>query len=220
MFLVESVYPHPQRAILYTGDIRAEPWWLARLSRHPILIPYFTPGLKKLDCLYLDTTHAAIDHSHLVFTPKSEGLQELLSTIARYPPDTVFHLNTWTLGYEDAWMAISAAFGGEKIHLDEYRMRLYGNLAGEGVWEHGPFLLGRKDGRIQQEGVLTKDPNVRFHSCERWLECEVRDREREEGRLVEISPLVARYKDPFSGMRVEVKEPGEGGGNIDGTQSA
>jgi len=35
---------------------------------------------------------------------------ELVGEILKYPKDTTFHFNTWTFGYEDVWVALSAAF--------------------------------------------------------------------------------------------------------------
>ncbi|KAJ6261717.1 60S ribosomal protein L31 [Drechslerella dactyloides] len=204
MFLVEG----NSKAILYTGDIRAEPWWLEKLKRNPILLPYCR-GIKVLDCLYLDTTHASFEASHLRFSPKADGIADLLATIAKYPPSTIFHLNTWTTGYEDAWVALAAHFNAQ-IHLDDYRLRLYNAIGKKEEWEHGPYLLGDS----MSDSILTDDRSVRFHSCERWLECEVRDRARSEGKLVEISPLVAKYRD-VSGVEYLLREPGESGGNID-----
>lgn len=39
-----------------------------------------------------------------------EGIRELIETIKKYPSDTIFHLNTWTFGYEDVWVALASAF--------------------------------------------------------------------------------------------------------------
>ncbi|KAK6436667.1 hypothetical protein LTR95_007139 [Oleoguttula sp. CCFEE 5521] len=44
MFLIEG----NGKAILYTGDIRSEIWWVNALTRHPILIPYARFNGKKL----------------------------------------------------------------------------------------------------------------------------------------------------------------------------
>lgn len=205
MFLVEG----NGKAILYTGDIRAEPWWLERLKRNPILLPYFR-RIKTLDCLYLDTTHASFEASHLTFSSKADGIADLLNQVSKYPPETVFHFNTWTLGYEDAWVALASHFNTQ-IHLDDYRLRLFNAIGSKDIWEHGAFLLGRS----LSDAVLTDDKSVRFHSCERWLECEGRDKARREGKLVEISPLVAKYRDS-NGTEYVLREPGEGGGNVDG----
>jgi len=52
MFLIEG----DGKSILYTGDIRAEQWWLDVLKRHPVLQP-FVNGQKTLDKIYLDTSY-------------------------------------------------------------------------------------------------------------------------------------------------------------------
>lgn len=77
------------------------------------MIPY-TSGIKKLDKIYLDTSFGWRYYDR--FTPKvgmnvilahsfandskSEGIRQLLAKMQKYPEDTVFHLNTWTFGYE------------------------------------------------------------------------------------------------------------------------
>jgi hypothetical protein len=90
------------KAVLYTGDIRSELWFVNNLMRSPFLIEY-TSGLKQLDCLYLDTSHT----QPVEFPSKAEGLQELLQKVSQYPPETVFHFSAWTFGYEEVWMALS-----------------------------------------------------------------------------------------------------------------
>jgi DNA cross-link repair 1C protein len=92
------------KAILYTGDIRSEPWFVNSLTRNPFLIEY-TAGLKKLDCIYLDTSNT----KPVEFPTKADGLKELLQKVSQYPPDTVFHFEAWTFGYEEVWMALSRA---------------------------------------------------------------------------------------------------------------
>lgn len=91
-------------AILYTGDLRSEPWFVNNLVRNPFLIEY-TSGLKRLDCIYLDTSNTRPVH----FPTKAEGLKELLQKVTKYPPDTIFHFTAWTFGYEEVWMALARA---------------------------------------------------------------------------------------------------------------
>lgn len=43
------------KAILYPGDVRAEPRFVNSIAHNPVLIEY-THGLKTLDNLYLDTS--------------------------------------------------------------------------------------------------------------------------------------------------------------------
>jgi DNA cross-link repair 1C protein len=89
MFLFER----PGAAVLYTGDIRSEPWFVNSLVRNPALIEY-TQGLRTLDKIYLDTSFV----DEVDFQTKAEGLQELLRKVARYPEDTVFYIQAWTYG--------------------------------------------------------------------------------------------------------------------------
>jgi DNA cross-link repair 1C protein len=103
MFLIEA----EGKAVLYTGDIRAEPWWINSLARSPIMLPY-TTGLRRLDRMYLDTTFAVKDDLFQIFPSKAEGIQELLEKASRYPLDTVFYLSAWTAGYEDVWIALAS----------------------------------------------------------------------------------------------------------------
>lgn len=65
----------------------------------------YTTSLKTLDCIYLDTSNIA----PILFPTKAEGLRELLTKVAAYPPDTIFHFTAWTFGYEEVWMALSRA---------------------------------------------------------------------------------------------------------------
>jgi len=99
------------KAILYTGDIRSEPWFINNLTRNPFLLEY-TSGLKKLDCVYLDTSNT----QPIPFPSKADGLKELLQKIAKYPADTVFHFEAWTFGYEEVWMALSRALKSPVYH--------------------------------------------------------------------------------------------------------
>lgn len=127
MFLIES----KSNAILYTGDIRcqskvehdtstnpkltfraAEPWWVNTIIRNPVIMP-FACGLRRLDKIYLDTTFATKSRRHRAFPTKAEGLSELLLTISKYPMNTIFHFNAWTLGYEEVWIALASVLGSQ-----------------------------------------------------------------------------------------------------------
>jgi DNA cross-link repair 1C protein len=100
MFLIED----DRRAILYTGDVRSEPWFVNTLTRNPNLITY-TNGIHTLDKIYLDTSFTR----RIPFQTKAEGLNELLRKVLQYPSHTIFHLSAWTYGYEDVWIALSKA---------------------------------------------------------------------------------------------------------------
>lgn len=97
-----KVIESDNKAILYTGDIRSEPWFVNTISRNPNLAEY-TSGLKTLDKIYLDTSFT----EDVPFQTKAQGIAELLCKVSKYPSDTVFHFQAWTYGYEDVWVALS-----------------------------------------------------------------------------------------------------------------
>lgn len=100
--------------------ISAESWWVNSLIRNPILIPY-TLGNKRLDRLYLDSTFAVTSNIYREFPSKAEGLAELFRKIERYPDDTIFYFRAWTFGYEDVWIALSAALNTNVSWYDSLR---------------------------------------------------------------------------------------------------
>jgi hypothetical protein len=66
----------------------------------------------------------------------------------------------------------------------------------------GPILASCKIGNKYQQGILTLDPNVRLHSCEKSMECSVVD-----SKTVWIHPIITRTK-----FGEEINETGVGGG--------
>lgn len=172
MFLIED----QGKAILYTGDVRCEDWWISKLVRHPTMVAY-SSGLKRLDNIYLDTTFASSEQPYKHFPSKADGISELIEKLSHYPPDAVFYFNTWTFGYEDCWVALSHALGS-KVHLDRYRYRLYHSLADNLKCEQSEVapLIGFEFGHSHHSGCLTmEDVGVRIHSCERGTQCHIHD---------------------------------------------
>jgi len=224
MFLIQG----DDKAILYTGDIRAEPWWVNSLVQNPVLLPY-TLGPRRLDCIYLDTTFATNAEPYREFPSKADGVRELLEKVSEYPDDTVFYFHSWTFGYENVWIAL-ASFLQSRIHLDDYRARIYGALSNldkaslrdagldvrsgnRELRESGmqireaPALCGFRNGNRIQPGCLTSRSDVRIHSCERDMGCDVMDHD--DGRIVHIIPIVTRIDG------AEIGEIGAGGGKGD-----
>ncbi|EEA21635.1 DNA repair protein, putative [Talaromyces marneffei ATCC 18224] len=196
------------KAILYTGDIRAESWWVNSLIRHPALVPYAC-GLKTLDNIYLDTTFAVKSNIYRHFPSKAEGIKELLEKVGRYPKDTVLYLRAWTFGYEEVWQALSA-FLESKVHVDRYQYGLYMSLASRGNGTPGfdtaTFLCGFQLGNEFVPGCLTSDNSVRIHSCEPGAFCQTMKSK----KSVYITPIVTRDR-----TGIEVPELGAGGGKGD-----
>jgi len=214
MFLIEG----NGKAILYTGDIRAEAWWIDSISRHPKLLPYTAASYdaaKRLDRIYFDTTFAVMEDPYREFPSKADGLRELLDKISRYPPNTRFYFHAWTFGYEDVWLALSQALNSA-VHLDRYRYNIYMSLgrphdSTKMESRDAPFLSGFMCGNLRQEGCITSDATSRLHSCEKGTRCQVFA---SHGRgtaddVVEIVPIISRH----NGM--DILELGAGGGKGD-----
>lgn len=188
MFLIED----EENAIMYTGDIRSEAWWVNALTRHPVLIPYvsssYRPPLRRLDNLYLDTTFATKADPYRDFPSKADGTAELLEQVARYPPGTAFYVESWTFGYEDIWQALST-FLSSQIHVDEYRMGLYRALF-NGTDPKAPEavkMTGFRCGNHFIPGYLT-DQQVQIHSCEQGTGCSVSSKGKLPVRLLAFLP--------------------------------
>ncbi|KAK4219877.1 beta-lactamase-like protein [Rhypophila decipiens] len=216
MFLIEG----QGKAVLYTGDIRSEPWFVNALARSPCLIEY-TSGLKTLDTIYLDTSFT----ESVSFQTKAEGLRELVRKVVRYPSDTIFHFQAWTYGYEDVWVTLAKALKS-KVHVDKYKMSIYNSLltpvkappkqptrnpAKEVDREfhlspEAPPLVGFPFANSRHDGCLTLDHHVRLHSCEKGNYCETV----KNSQVVWIQPIVARLPDGQA-----MAEMGVGGGADD-----
>lgn len=188
MFLIEG----DGKAVLYTGDIRSEQWWVDSVSRNPVVLPYVActgqKPLKRLDTIYLDTTFATKLDPYKDFPPKANGIQELLRKVKEYPEDTLFHFNTWTFGYEDVWQAL-ASYLDSRIHIDAYRYKLYEALTYHserrelasastsfirslGKCSEAFKLVGAQVANGYQKGCLSTEP-CRLHTCERGTNCEI-----------------------------------------------
>ncbi|KAI7163819.1 hypothetical protein KC324_g12881, partial [Hortaea werneckii] len=203
-FLIED----DEKAVIYTGDIRSEAWLIDTWCRHPLIIPYVCSGkrkpLKRLDCIYLDTTFAQKAEPYREFPSKAEGLTELLMAMSRYPENTLFYFDSWTFGYEDVWQTLAAALNSQ-IHLDQYRYGLYRALFNgtEPRAAETPKLMGFLCGNHVQAGCLT-NREARIHSCEKGTACEIWNED-----FVRITPIISRHRG------VEMAELGAGGGQGD-----
>ncbi|KAM3453430.1 hypothetical protein MY3296_003838 [Beauveria thailandica] len=198
MFLIER----NDTAILYTGDIRSEPWFVNSIARHPALIVY-TSGIRRLDKIYLDTSFT----KKIPFQTKQEGIAELLRKVAAYPPDTVFYFQTWTYGYEEVWLALSKALKSPvNFPHDSYKMRIYTSLSSK-IGDHRfASLTGYMCGNAWHPGCLTADESARLHSCEKGNLCSVAS----QSNVVKIQPIVAHLANG-----TDIAEAGVGGGGND-----
>ncbi|ORX34745.1 beta-lactamase-like protein [Kockovaella imperatae] len=151
MFLITT----PERAILHTGDIRADYRFLdaLKVQSHPALKPFLT-GERTLDRINLDTSAfiGTEDMPH-----KDDAIRELVDQIAWFPKDTVFFFNIWTWGWEDVIKRVSSAFD-QPVCVDRYKHSVYRAIHDD------PDLLD----------CTTLYPSAtRFHACERYARCAV-----------------------------------------------
>ena len=101
-------------AVLVTGDIRAERWWVESLRKNQWLFPY-TTGLKTLDNIYLDTTFGYRGEPFIEMLKNSEGIEVAIQLLGAYPledEDIEFHFVDSVLGFEEAWAQITDFFSG------------------------------------------------------------------------------------------------------------
>ena len=205
MFLIEG----SGKAVLYTGDVRAEPWWVNAISRSPVMIP-FTCGLQQLDCIYLDTTFATHQSIYRHFPTKEDGLKELLRKIHNLPPETVFYFRAWTLGYEDVWTALASSLR-TTVHVDPYQILLYGSCKDDVLIRNSvsdsdsSALVGFCAGNHWHPGLLSLETSSRIHSCEPGLACH--SELSKSDNIVWITPIISRRPDG-----TEIQEVGAGGG--------
>ena len=175
MFLIED----EGKAILYTGDVRSEVWWVNSLVRNPVLLPYVCSSkytsIKRLDNIYLDTTFATKEDMYRQFPSKADGITELLREVSKYSRETNFYFDAWTFGYEDVWLAL-CTYLDSTIHVDDYRYSLYAALVNstESRASEAAKLIGSRCGNHYQEGCLTTKSS-RIHSCERGTNCSIWD---------------------------------------------
>lgn len=177
-FLVEGD-GQDAKAIMYTGDVRSEQWWVHSLSRYPFLNQYLRHDdkepHKRLDTIYLDTTFANKSDPYQHFPSKAHGISELISKVSQYPKDTLFYLNTWTFGYEDVWSAM-ATYLNTHIHVDQYKYGVYAALGNSKEPRAADFfkLITSSVGNHAQQGCLVTDSELhQIHSCEQGTACYV-----------------------------------------------
>ncbi|KAI5476728.1 DNA cross-link repair 1C protein [Pseudohyphozyma bogoriensis] len=186
MFLIEGIINSERRAILITGDIRAEPWWVESLSRNPLVQKYLSkPGegsdrkgkrrargldeekddlWPSLDCIYLDTSMVGMEEELVskasdVVGFFAEAVEGMVKFMREYPESHRFFLNSWTWGYEDMLKGVAKTFN-TKVHLDFYKQMMYSDVCQIGV-----------DPLLSEIGTQSTAP-LRFHACERRWKCD------------------------------------------------
>lgn len=147
------------QAVLYTGDMRAEPVFVNSLMNNPVFLPFLEHSSKRITAIYADTTFAYRGRPYITMPSNSQGTQTLVNLLRLYAPNTVFFFNTMAIGYEKGVLQVVSSLG-EKVHVDSYSHLLVETAA---RYDTTCRLLLT---------YLTKDPfDARFHFCKKSSEC-------------------------------------------------
>ena len=101
MFLIDG----PAGRVLYTGDFRAEPFWIDRLRQ--------TGLMANIAALYLDTTFATAEITSIC--TRRESIDALVGVIARFSEDQRFHLQLGMLGQEYLILQLAKRFNTQVL---------------------------------------------------------------------------------------------------------
>ncbi|KAG2734565.1 hypothetical protein G9P44_002571 [Scheffersomyces stipitis] len=143
MFLIEN----RRASVLFTGDIRAETWWVNSLAKSPFLFPY-TIGAKVLDQLYIDTTFSYRGEPYVEIPENNEGIKVIIEMLKNFPindPEIQFCFMDSTSGFEEAWVQIISSIEGSLSLSADLRRRIE-LIASEGTYNYGNAcrkLLGK-----------------------------------------------------------------------------
>ncbi|KAI8817963.1 beta-lactamase-like protein [Fimicolochytrium jonesii] len=102
MFLIEG----SKGNVVYTGDMRAEDWFLDTLESH-------MSSFSNILHVYLDTTFC--HESFADFPSKSRSIEAFMEVIRQYDAETCFVIGYNILGVEPIWDRIYEDYG-EKVH--------------------------------------------------------------------------------------------------------
>lgn len=161
MFLIEGA----DKNVLYTGDIRAENWWVESLFKNPSLFPY-TSGLKVLDNIYLDTTFIYRGEPFIEIPLNNEGISVVTLLLKSYPrddPDIQFYFVDSTSGFEEAWAQITNCLEGTLHTSDENRLRIE-LLNSNQLYPHYGVVLNDLINKPESNNC-----NLKFHACGKYL---------------------------------------------------
>ncbi|CAH6723918.1 hypothetical protein CLIB1444_23S00386 [[Candida] jaroonii] len=147
MYLVKSV----TTAVLFTGDLRAERWWVQALPKNIHLLPYIT-GLDVLDTIYLDTTFAYRGEPYIEIPHNHDGVALVVSLLRKFPQDmdVEVYFRDHVSGFDEAWSQIVGSVGGG-VHFDDAMFRRHQVVDGHSTYAP-----------VDREGA-TATP--RFHVC-------------------------------------------------------
>ena len=157
MFFLEGVDANRRHTnVLYTGDFRAESWWVNRHLQHPetaSILRMPSGQMKPVSRVYLDTTFADFGIEELPTKAMSiRGLSQFINTHA---PNDVFYLQCdQLLGFEAIFLALKSRFR-YKVHVSPILYRIYNAI------KH------LSDDYMDVFNAITLDgARTRFHACD------------------------------------------------------
>ncbi|KAJ3035273.1 hypothetical protein HK097_004248 [Rhizophlyctis rosea] len=177
--------------VLYTGDLRAESYFLDGLAQCPALTN--GDGLISIDKMYLDTTFC---HPHYdEFLTKMESVKSLIAVMSQYPADQHFNMNMTILGYEPIYMMVAMAFSTQ-VYIDPSRYIYY-----EQFEKCTPTASTTPDAAITN--YLTLDPtSTRFHACGAKSGCQICVEKYQQRRSVWVNASSAGWREWSKGRKV------------------
>lgn len=161
MFLFEQ----EGKTALYTGDIRAEDWWVSSLAHNPFLYPFTT--VKQLDTIYVDTSFAYKGEPFTKHPANREALQIVTQILDLYPkddPEIQYYFSNSISGMEECWIKLAFAFNLD-IHADEKNFGLLETIKRiHTLHPHGHDLA-----RVHKSSETNTKSNL--HACGRYWKC-------------------------------------------------
>lgn len=175
MFLIEG----PHKAVLCTGDVRAESWWTESICRTPALAPYVS-GKKRLDNVYFDLSFAYRGEPYIELPPNQSGIQAVISLLQEYcmdDPEIKYLFKDTTLGFEEAWAHVAAFFSG-KIAIGDLQLRqkllicadhepVYGEVLKQAMErKSGPLFLGGRPKVASRDIFVEIQQSITFNAMD------------------------------------------------------
>ncbi|KAG7193919.1 uncharacterized protein KQ657_005118 [Scheffersomyces spartinae] len=110
-----------RQAILFTGDIKCESWWIELSIRNNSELYGFLAGNRRtLDCIYIDSTFGYRGEPYIEMPYNDVGIRGAILLLQMYPKDDAeisFCLRDTILGFEECWAKIQQGLDGVKLDI-------------------------------------------------------------------------------------------------------
>lgn len=163
MFLIEQ----NGISVLYTGDIRAEDWWIHSLPYNQFLHPY--TSTRKLDCIYIDTSFAYRGEPYAKYATNADAIRILAAIVKLYPlddPEIQFYFHDGISGLDECWVKLAYELGLE-IHADEANSKILKVASSTSTVP--PY--GAPDSFAYTINGYSSPKTTKLHACGRYWQC-------------------------------------------------